>query len=118
MKILPKKTFKRRSEVERCENPYVKLELVNGSNIDITSEWPPGTDLSAFSQMLALLHRGELLRDISASMNHYASQIGESDKSIGAHLSMMGSLGKEKKPNGPVVSPRKAIRYNMRLHHG
>lgn len=119
MKILPRKRFRHIPETPpTTENPQLKLEVLDGAEIGISVSWPPGTDLAAFSQMLIWLHNGDFLKGIMREMSDYASSIGEADKAVGVQVSTLNALGRGKKSNSVVVSPRKAIKHNMRLHHG
>jgi hypothetical protein len=118
MKILPRKRFRPRPETPlESTNPTLKLEILEGSDIGISVSWTPGTDLAAFSQMLIWLHNGDLIKSMMREMHDYAASIGESDKAVGSQITILQGIGKSKKPNSVVVSPRKAIRHNMRLHN-
>jgi hypothetical protein len=118
MKILPRKHFKpREDDTPEVVNPTVKLEIIEGADIGISVNWPPGTDLTALSQMLIWLHNGDLVKGIMREMQDYAATIGEVDKAIGAQINILQGIGKTKKANSVIVPPRKAIKHNMRLHH-
>jgi hypothetical protein len=118
MKILPRKHFKPRPEINpETTNPTLKFEMLEGSEIGISVSWPPGTDLAGFSQMLIWLFNGDLTTSTMKEMQNYATSISEADKAIGSQITIMQGIGKSKKPNSVVVSPRKAIKYNMRLHY-
>lgn len=117
MKRLPRKKFKKR-EIDYAElNPHILFEVVNSDKIEVSVQWPPGTDLTAFSHMLALIINGELLEPTLKKVHEYGTSINESDKYTTVASQVTRILQPNGKKHAALVPPRKAIKHILRLHY-
>jgi hypothetical protein len=105
-------------KIHRSESRKLTIELVDESDLKITTTWPKGQDVVLFSQLLAYLCTGKLTDSIAESVAVHAAQSDDIEtgaviyaalQKVGAANTAMGEGSQDK----PLVCPTQAIRLNM-----
>lgn len=104
-------------------NPKITFELIDGNNLDITVDWPEGSDVESFGYLLAAITQGKMLGPISAAVAVFSAKTGRKEQgsvisSILKQAQKATAVTVERDEDDPLVCPTQAIRMNLKMFQG
>jgi hypothetical protein len=104
-------------------NPKITFELIDGNNLDITVDWPEGSDVESFGYLLAAITQGRMLGPISAAVAVFSARTGRKEQgsvisSILKQAQKPAPVGEVEDEDDPLVCPTQAIRMNLKMFQG